>query len=130
MFFNFPEEWGMGKLWMVFKKYGMVFDMFMVQRRLRNGKRYGFVRYKSVKDVEGLLSQLQKIKLGDEYLRVYVAYDRNHNDNGRMGGHDKKQETTKMNGNWERNDMNEGRVHNRDARTFVDVVNTGNARRK
>ncbi|PWA66458.1 hypothetical protein CTI12_AA324400 [Artemisia annua] len=120
----------MGKLWMVFKKYGMVFYMFMGQRRLRNGKRYGFIRYKSVKDVEGLLSQLQKIKLGNEYLRVHVAYDRNHNDNGRMGGHDKKQETTKMTGNWERNDMNEGRVHIRDARTFVDVVNTGNARRK
>ncbi|GJS29891.1 hypothetical protein Tco_0490511 [Tanacetum coccineum] len=34
----------MGKLWMIFKKYGTVFDMFMVQRRLRNGKIYGFVR--------------------------------------------------------------------------------------
>ncbi|GJT16915.1 hypothetical protein Tco_0875621 [Tanacetum coccineum] len=37
MFFNFPDNWSMGKLWMVFKRYGTVFDMFMVKRRLRNG---------------------------------------------------------------------------------------------
>ncbi|GKC45930.1 transposon TX1 [Tanacetum coccineum] len=42
MFFNFPEEWGMGRMWMIFKRYGTVFDMFMAKRRLRNGKRYGF----------------------------------------------------------------------------------------
>ncbi|GJT46652.1 transposon TX1 [Tanacetum coccineum] len=70
MFFNLPEEWGMGKLWMVFKKYGMVFDMFMAQRRLRNGMRYGFVRYKAVNDVENLLRQLQQIKIGVKWLRV------------------------------------------------------------
>ncbi|GKD15897.1 DNA-directed DNA polymerase [Tanacetum coccineum] len=37
MFFNFPDNWSMGKLWMVFKRYQTVFDMFMVKRRLRNG---------------------------------------------------------------------------------------------
>lgn len=43
MFHNFPNDWGMGNIWMVFKKYGTMFDMFMVQKRLRNGQRYGFV---------------------------------------------------------------------------------------
>ncbi|GJZ28540.1 transposon TX1 [Tanacetum coccineum] len=76
MFFNYPEDWSMGKLWMVFKKYGTVFDMFMVQRRLRSGKKYGFVRYKFVRNVEGLLGQLQRIRFGEEYLTVFVAYDR------------------------------------------------------
>ena len=65
MFFNYPEDWGMGKLWMVFKKYGTVFDMFMVQRQICNRKRYGLVRYKFLNDVEGLLNQLQRIKLGN-----------------------------------------------------------------
>ncbi|GJT07816.1 transposon TX1 [Tanacetum coccineum] len=50
--------------------------MFMVQKRLRNGQRYGFVRFKFVVDAEELLKRLRKIKVGDEYLRVFIAYDR------------------------------------------------------
>ncbi|GJU52791.1 transposon TX1 [Tanacetum coccineum] len=45
MFFNFSEERGMGRLWMIFKKYGTV-------------------------DVEGLLGQLKKIKIGEEFVDV------------------------------------------------------------
>ncbi|GKC22401.1 transposon TX1 [Tanacetum coccineum] len=66
----------MRKLWMIFKKYGTMFDMFMAQRRLHCGLRYGFVRYKHVNNVDNLLHQLQKIKIEDECLRVYMAYDR------------------------------------------------------
>ncbi|GJZ53697.1 transposon TX1 [Tanacetum coccineum] len=70
MFSNFPDVWGMGNLWMIFKKYGTVFDMFMVQKRLRNGQRYGFVRFKFVTDVENLLMRLRKIRVGEECMRV------------------------------------------------------------
>nr|GEX09483.1 transposon TX1 [Tanacetum cinerariifolium]GEZ83370.1 transposon TX1 [Tanacetum cinerariifolium] len=88
MFFNFPKEWGMGRMWMIFKRYGTVFDMFMVKRRLRNGKRYGFVRFKHVNDAEYLLGQLKRIKLGEECLKVFVAYDGRNNGNMEMGeGH-------------------------------------------
>ncbi|GJZ28416.1 RNA-directed DNA polymerase, eukaryota [Tanacetum coccineum] len=66
----------MGRLWMIFKKYGTGFDMFMVQKRLRNGQKYGFVRLKNVRDTDGFLDQLRKIKLGEEWMKVYVAYDR------------------------------------------------------
>ncbi|PWA92190.1 hypothetical protein CTI12_AA082190 [Artemisia annua] len=76
MFHNFPDSWGMGNLWMIFKKYGMVFDMFMVQKRLRNGHKYGFVRFKNIEDMELLHQRLRRIQIGNEYLRVYVAYDR------------------------------------------------------
>lgn len=67
---------------MIFKKYGTVFDMFMAQKRLRNVKRYGFVRFKFVRDLEGLLDQLRKIGIGEEWLRIYVAHDRKYNGNG------------------------------------------------
>ncbi|GKE55481.1 transposon TX1, partial [Tanacetum coccineum] len=60
MFFNLPEDWGLGNLWMIFKKYGTVFDMFMVRKRLHNGQKYGFVRFKHVNDVEELLGRLGK----------------------------------------------------------------------
>ncbi|GJZ95334.1 transposon TX1 [Tanacetum coccineum] len=66
----------MGRLWMIFKKYGTGFDMFMVQKRLRNGQKYGFVRLKNIRDTDGFLDQLRKIKLGEEWMKVYVAYDR------------------------------------------------------
>ncbi|PWA40968.1 hypothetical protein CTI12_AA557870 [Artemisia annua] len=121
MFYNYPEEWGMGKLWMVFKKYGTVFDMFMVQRRLRNGKRYGFVRYKFVRDVESLLGQLQKIRFGEEFLRVFVAYDRKGKDygtRGDVGGTGNKY--TNRNEGMKGNGMY---TSNCDNRRFVDVVN-------
>ena len=58
MFHNFPDDWGMGNLWMVFKKYGTVFDMFMVRKKLRNGQRYGFVRFKNITSIEDLLRRL------------------------------------------------------------------------
>ncbi|GKA07974.1 hypothetical protein Tco_0687305 [Tanacetum coccineum] len=51
MFFNFPEEWGMGKLW----------------------------------DVDGLLKQLQRIRFREEWLRVFVAYDRRRYNDGVAG---------------------------------------------
>ncbi|GJX59929.1 transposon TX1 [Tanacetum coccineum] len=66
MFSNFLDEWGMGNLWMLFKKYGTVFDMFMVQKRLRNGQRYGFVRYKFVSDVEELLMKMDRREMNNK----------------------------------------------------------------
>ncbi|GJV96590.1 hypothetical protein Tco_1548167 [Tanacetum coccineum] len=60
---------------------GEAMDMFMVQRRLRNGQRFGFVRFKLVRDVDGLLRKLQNIRIEDECLKVFVVYDRRNNGN-------------------------------------------------
>ncbi|PWA92790.1 glycosyltransferase family 92 [Artemisia annua] len=105
-------EWGMGRLWMVFKKYGTVFDMFMVQIRF-------------IRDVEGLLKQLQQIKIGEKWLRVYVAYDRKYKDNSEPRDTFKRQETGSKhanNGEWY---SGSGNGFRRDNRRFVDVVNGG-----
>nr|GEV05564.1 transposon TX1 [Tanacetum cinerariifolium] len=48
----------------------------LLEQTSRNGKKYGFVRYKVVRDVEGLLGQLQRIRFGEEFLKVFVAFDR------------------------------------------------------
>ncbi|GJR09593.1 transposon TX1, partial [Tanacetum coccineum] len=77
---------------MLFKKHGVVYDMFMVQKRLRNGQRYGFVGFKNIIDVEDLLRKLWNIKIGNENLRVYLAYDRR----------------TKKRDGWTRNRMSTG----------------------
>ncbi|GJV12668.1 reverse transcriptase domain, reverse transcriptase zinc-binding domain protein [Tanacetum coccineum] len=113
----------MGRLWMIFKRYDIVFDMFMAQRRLRNGQRYGFVRYKSVRDVEGLLGQLQKIKIWESWLRVYVAYDRRQSANVRVrdinGRHENSGKGSSMGGGYSHGN-NRYKCNNR---RFVDVVN-------
>ncbi|GKD26081.1 transposon TX1 [Tanacetum coccineum] len=76
MFFNFPESWKMGDLWMMFRKYGTVFDIFMVQKRLKNGQQYGFVRFNNVMDIETLHKTLEAIWIQHHKLRVFKAFDR------------------------------------------------------
>nr|GEV21221.1 transposon TX1 [Tanacetum cinerariifolium] len=121
MFFNFLEEWGMGRLWMTFKKYMTIFDMFMAQRRLYNGQSYGFVRYKFVRDVKGLLGQLRKIKFGDEWLRVYVAYDIRHKGTMGPGVGNVRLKSNRVNNRERYSSM--ANMSHRDDRRFVDVVN-------
>ncbi|PWA61144.1 zinc finger, BED-type [Artemisia annua] len=126
MFFNFPEDWGMGKLWMIFKKHGTVFDMFMAQRRLRNGMRYGFVRFKFVNDAENLLRQLQNIKIGNELLRVYVAFDRKGPGNygvRDVGVEQAKQNYSRNKYEWHKRGTTMDNKNN--YRSFVDVLNGG-----
>ncbi|GJQ92456.1 retrovirus-related pol polyprotein from transposon TNT 1-94 [Tanacetum coccineum] len=55
----------MGELWMLFRKYGTVFDIYMVQKRLNNGKWYDFVPFKKVLDVESMHETLETISIFD-----------------------------------------------------------------
>ncbi|PWA53070.1 hypothetical protein CTI12_AA448820 [Artemisia annua] len=121
MFFNFPEEWGMGNLWMIFKKYGTVFDMFMVRKRLRNGQRYGFVRFKHVNDVEELLRRLRNIRIGVEYIKVFVAFNRRNLDDGsrRNSGEAEVRHKRKLNNGFNGEGVKMGTCDNR---SYVDVV--------
>ncbi|PWA81045.1 RNA-directed DNA polymerase, eukaryota, Reverse transcriptase zinc-binding domain protein [Artemisia annua] len=147
MFHNFPNDWGMGNLWMVFKKYGTVFDMFMVQKKLRNGQRYGFVRFKNITSVEDLLKRLRSIRVGGELveqpspslppmklllLRVYLAYDRRRMEGGRGYGDTSWKDGTNGNIN-NQNTSHKGatnqwaggvdrRFDTRDTRRYNDVV--------
>ncbi|PWA87808.1 hypothetical protein CTI12_AA126710 [Artemisia annua] len=125
MFFNFPNDWGMGKLWMIFKKYGTVFDMFIVQKRLRNGQRYGFVRFKHVVDVEGLLMKLRQIRLGEDTLRVFVAFDRRNEGNRFPHVREVEEECGKRRG-MDGVNRNNVRFNKCDNRHFIDVVNGEN----
>ncbi|GJR77141.1 transposon TX1 [Tanacetum coccineum] len=96
MFFNFPNDLGMGNLWMLFQKYGTFFDKYMVQKRLRNGQRYGFVRLKLVEDVGLLIRRVREIKIGELTLKVFLAYDR------KNPGDDRKMEIRSEENKYER----------------------------
>ncbi|GJU42665.1 hypothetical protein Tco_1195622 [Tanacetum coccineum] len=82
-----------------------------------------------LRNVEVLLGQLQKIKIGEAWLRVYVAYDRrnngngeNHNGGGAKGcnvNNEKKFNEAYKDG-WYSND---GNRYSNGSRRYVDVVN-------
>ncbi|KAG5029015.1 hypothetical protein JHK87_012529 [Glycine soja] len=57
-------------LWKYFKKWGDVREVYIVKRRNREGRRYGFVRFKGVSDAKGLEVKLDNIFINDYKLFV------------------------------------------------------------
>ncbi|GJT54195.1 RNA-directed DNA polymerase, eukaryota [Tanacetum coccineum] len=55
---NFPDQYGAKDLWNSCKAYGYVVDAYIPDRRSKAGKRFGFVRFIKVFDVERLISNL------------------------------------------------------------------------
>lgn len=50
----FPKDMGEKDLWFKFKKWGDVREIFITKNRNRSGRRYDFVRFKRVEDVQKL----------------------------------------------------------------------------
>ncbi|KAJ9567283.1 hypothetical protein OSB04_003249 [Centaurea solstitialis] len=73
LFYNFPRTWGVTELWRLFKRYGVVSDIYMAFKRLRNGEKFGFVRFRGVSNEEVLEERLKKIWFGELNLRVHLA---------------------------------------------------------
>ncbi|GKA71397.1 transposon TX1 [Tanacetum coccineum] len=95
--------------------------MFMVQKQLRNGQRYGLVCFKHAVDVDGLLMKLCQIRMAEASLRVFVAFDRR-NEGNRFPhvrevdeGSYKRRTTEGVNGN-------NIRFNTCDNRRFIDVL--------
>nr|GFA32582.1 ChaC-like family protein [Tanacetum cinerariifolium] len=60
-------------LWNVCKQYGQVVDAFIPDRKSKAGKRYGFVRFIRVYDVDRLVSNLCTLWMGSHHLHANVA---------------------------------------------------------
>lgn len=71
LFFNFPENWPVDQIWRLFKRYGDLVDVYMARKRLRNGQKFGFVRFKGVKSVEQMEQRLNTIWVGNFKVRVF-----------------------------------------------------------
>jgi len=52
------------ELWYHFKKWGDVREIFIPNRRKYTGRRYGFVRFKGIRDTQYTARQLNKIVIG------------------------------------------------------------------
>ncbi|GJW50462.1 RNA-directed DNA polymerase, eukaryota [Tanacetum coccineum] len=65
---NFPASCGKKELWEVGAKHGAVVDVFVANRMSKAGKRFAFIRFIRVKDVDRLVSLLRGEWIGSFHL--------------------------------------------------------------
>jgi hypothetical protein len=82
---NFPEEVGWGDLWKLFARYGSVSDVFIPKKVDKRGRKFGFVKFKEVKEVELLSRSLEDVWWKTYKLRINKAL---------FGKEDKKEDDT------------------------------------
>nr|GEY57738.1 DIE2/ALG10 family [Tanacetum cinerariifolium] len=70
---NFLDHAKAKDLWNICKQYGQVVDAFIPDRKSKAGKRYGFIRFIRVYDVDRLVSNLCTLWMGSHHLHANVA---------------------------------------------------------
>ena len=85
-FTRFTDDITENELWQHFKRWGDLREIFIPYRRNYNGRRYGFVRFKGVRDIQQLARQLDSIVIGGMKLFVNIPkYDRERRTQEDMG---------------------------------------------
>ncbi|KAG4953599.1 hypothetical protein HKD37_14G039571 [Glycine soja] len=69
-FTRFPEDATAEELWYHFKQTGDVREVFIPRNRNRQGRRYGFVRFKGVRDMHQVQKKLDNMVFGG--MKMYV----------------------------------------------------------
>ncbi|GJU42906.1 DIE2/ALG10 family protein [Tanacetum coccineum] len=82
---NFPEQASAKDLWNACKQYGHVVDAFIPNKRSKAGKRFGFVRFIKVFDVERLVGNLCTVWIGRH--RIHANAARFHRPKGSTSSH-------------------------------------------
>ncbi|PWA87940.1 hypothetical protein CTI12_AA121160 [Artemisia annua] len=70
---NFPDQFSFRDLWKECDVYGKVIDVYIPNRRSKTGKRFGFVRFIKINDVERLVNNLCTIWVGRFKLHANVV---------------------------------------------------------
>nr|GFB55445.1 nucleotide-binding alpha-beta plait domain-containing protein [Tanacetum cinerariifolium]GFB55458.1 nucleotide-binding alpha-beta plait domain-containing protein [Tanacetum cinerariifolium] len=70
---NFLDHVGAKDLWHACKQYGQVIGAFIPDRRSKDGKRFGFVQFIKVFDVDRLVGNLCTVWIGKYHLHANVA---------------------------------------------------------
>ncbi|KAJ4847901.1 hypothetical protein Tsubulata_039503 [Turnera subulata] len=70
---NLPLQWSAVELHFIPSKYGEVVDVYIPSKRAKNGKRFGFVRFKACHDTQRLISSINLIKVGGGTLQAVLA---------------------------------------------------------
>nr|GEV13552.1 RNA-directed DNA polymerase, eukaryota [Tanacetum cinerariifolium] len=70
---NFPDNFGSSDLWKVCEGYGKVVDVYIPNRMSKAGKRFAFVRFIRVEDIDRLIGNLYTIWIGRFHLHANVV---------------------------------------------------------
>ncbi|GJY48713.1 RNA-directed DNA polymerase, eukaryota [Tanacetum coccineum] len=70
---NFPDGTSAKDLWMLCQGYGTVVDVFIPNRKSKAGKRFAFVRFIRVNNIERLIDNLCTLWIGRMHLHANVA---------------------------------------------------------
>ncbi|KAJ4835156.1 hypothetical protein Tsubulata_009742 [Turnera subulata] len=73
---NLAEAWKPVDIHRILSKYSEVIDVYVPWRRNRVGRRFGFVRYRRVVDVQRLLNAVNRVQVEKGALRANLAKDR------------------------------------------------------
>ncbi|GJX97311.1 RNA-directed DNA polymerase, eukaryota, partial [Tanacetum coccineum] len=73
-FTNFPDNFGSSDLWKLCEAYGKVVDVYIPNRKSKAGKRFAFVRFIKVDDVDRLVGNLCTLWVGRFHLHDNVVH--------------------------------------------------------
>ncbi|MCI09501.1 RNA recognition motif, partial [Trifolium medium] len=80
-FTNFPEDVKSADLWPRFARFGRVGEVFIPAKVDKQGKRFGFVKFRDVRDAKELLRSLSDIWFGSFRLRINISKFSRRSDN-------------------------------------------------
>ncbi|GAU12981.1 hypothetical protein TSUD_191730 [Trifolium subterraneum] len=80
-FTNFPEDATVDDLWSRFGRFGRVGEVYIPKKLDKQGRRFGFVKFRDVDDIERFLPTLSDIWIGSFKLRINRARFRRDEDN-------------------------------------------------
>jgi RNA recognition motif-containing protein len=70
---NFPDDVNVNDLWFEFGRFGYVGEVYIPKKLNKQGRRFGFVKYREVRDALDLLFRLEDIWFGSFKLRVNLT---------------------------------------------------------
>lgn len=73
-FTHFPENFDARSMWGVFQKWGKVVDLFIPNRRNKEGWRFGFVKMAGVQDPANMARRIDQLYIGS--MKLYVNIPR------------------------------------------------------
>jgi hypothetical protein len=72
-FTNFPDDIKAADLWSKFARYGRVGEVYIPDKRDKQGRRFGFVKYRDIVDAREQLDLISNIWVGSFRLRVNLS---------------------------------------------------------
>nr|KAJ0214368.1 hypothetical protein LSAT_V11C400167170 [Lactuca sativa] len=111
-FQNFPTDWNEAALWRMFKRFGVVVDVYVAKKLNRLKKNFGFVRFIRIQDSLSFEKRLNGIYIGAQKIEVNVArFDR------------KETATRKKNPQATENSLSASKMNqNMPSRSYVEIV--------